>query len=274
MIPILFTVILASSTLLAVKTHAQVPALPNGAQTHWIISQPKEIVGWVLFDPTTVESRLPTALRFITVEELASVGIGWAVDYLSNHPGQGKWGISFLEIARMRTFMIDGYTPDWPEHGAAALWFARVASSNPEVDLGPGQPFLALEFWMSDSLYVVAMREKGHYATYGNVKLYQDNEKRWRGIINVDGLNAVAECMPSGSVTGGVGSAGMQAIYPPRSDSLTSVVRVAFAGHRIQQCDGNSSWSLQGNHPLASGIVLGHSEFQFGYELQGGACEW
>ncbi len=271
---ILLMLIIACATLLAFETSAQVPALPEGAQTHWIIGQPEEIVGWVLFDPTTVERRLPTTLRFITVGELASDGTGWAVDYLSNHPNQGKWGISFLEIARMRTFMIDGYTPDWPEHGAAALWFARVVSSDPEVDLGPGQPFLALEFWMPDSLYVVAMREKGHYATYGSVELYQDDEKRWRGVINVDGLNVVAECLPTGSVTGGVGSAGMQAIYPPRSDSVTSIVRIAFAGHCIQQCEGNFSWSLQGNHPLASGIVLGPLEFQFGYVLQGGAYEW
>jgi hypothetical protein len=271
---LLFVLILASTTLLTIETCAQVPNLPDGVRTNWIIGQPEEIVGWVLFNPTTIERRLPTTLRFITVGELAAVGIGWAADYLSRNPSQGKWAISFLEIVRMRTFMIDGHSPDWPEHGAAALWFARVASSDPEVDLGPGQPFLALEFWMPDSLYVVYMQEKGHYATYGSVELYQDNEQMWRGTINVDGLNVVAECMPTGSVTGSAGSVGMQAIYPPRSASVTGVVRIAFAGHRIQQCEGNSSWNLQGSHPLAAGIVLGPSEFQFGYELQGGAYEW
>lgn len=272
--PFLFVLTLASSTLLAVETYAQVPPLPNGAQTHWIVDQPEEIVGWVLFDPATVERRLPATLRFITIAELASVGIGWAAEYLSEHPSQGKWGLSFLEIARMQTFTIDGQAPMWPHHGAVGLWFARVAPADPATDLGPGQPFLALGFWLPDSLYVAAIREKGHYATYGNVVLNQDDEGKWRGIIEVDGLKVVAECLPAGQVVGAAGSAGMQAIFPPESSAVSRVVRVAFAGHRIQQCGGGSSWSLEGSHPLAASVVLEPSEFQFSYDLEGGVYDW
>ena len=269
-----YVIILAISALCSVETYAQIPTLPAGAKTHWIVGQPEEIVAWVVFDPATVKRRLPSALRFITVGELASAGIGWAAGYLSDHPGQGHWGISFIEIVRMKTFTIDGHSPDWPEHGAAALWFARVASSDPDIDLGPGQPFLALEFWMPDRAYVAAIREKGHYATYGTVGLNQDDEGRWRGTIDGDGLKVVAECTPTGPVAGGAGAAGMQAIFPPRSSEVTSMVRVAFAGHRVQECDEGSVWTLQGSHPAASGVVLEPAAFQYGYDLIGGAYAW
>lgn len=272
--PFLFVLTLASSALLALETNAQVPPLPDGAQTHWIVGQPEEIVGWVLFDPATVERRRPPTLRFITIAELASLGIAWAADYLSQHPSQGKWGISFLEIARMRTFTIDGQTPMWPQHGAIGLWFARVAPVDPATDLGPGQPFLALEFWLPDSVYVAEIREKGHYATYGNVALNQNDEGKWRGIIEVDGLKVVAECLPTGPIAGGAGSSGVQAIFPPQSSTVSRVVRVAFAGHRIQQCGGKSSWSLEGSHPLVASVVLEPTEFQFGYDLEGGVYDW
>ncbi|MCX6549669.1 MAG: hypothetical protein NTY02_01455 [Acidobacteria bacterium] len=250
---------------------AQVPALPEGAQTHWVVRQPYEIVAYVTFDPAKVKRRLPRTLRFISVKELAATGVRWATDYLVEHPAHGDWGISFLEIVRMETFTIDGRAPHWPEHGAAALWFARVAPSTPATDLGPGRPFLALEFWMPDSAYAAYMRGKGHYATYGDVSLLQKSGSVWQGSVDVAGLKIVAECVPTGPVTGGVGSAGMQAFFPPLLSSVTSIVRVAFAGHREQDCGGGSSWSLHGDHPLAGGVVLRPSIFEFGYELTGGA---
>ena len=33
---------------------AQVPTLPDGADAHWAVEQPQEIVASVLFDPATV----------------------------------------------------------------------------------------------------------------------------------------------------------------------------------------------------------------------------
>ena len=181
-----------------------------------VVGQPNEIVAYVTFDPTTVERRIPRALRLITVKELAATGVRWATDYLAEHTAHGHWGVSFLEIVRMGSFTIDGRAPNWPEHGAAALWCARVAPSDPTSDLGPGRPFLTLEFWMPDSSYVAYMRGKGHYATYGDVKLVR---------------NAQGE----------------------------------------QECGSGSSWRLQGAHPLASGVVLRPSVFEFGYDLAGGA---
>lgn len=250
---------------------ADLPALPEGAHTRWVVKQPYEIVAYVTFDPATVEHRLPRTLRFITLKELATTGVRWAADYLAEHPAHGSWGVSFLEIVRMETFTIDGRTPNWPERGATALWCARVAPSVAAMDLGAGQPFLVLEFWMPDRAYAAYMRSKGHYATYGDVKLFEDSDRNWRGSVDVAGLSILAKCMPTGAVTGGVGSAGMQAFFPPRSSTVENVVRVAFAGHRIQNCGSETMWNLQGTHPLAGGVVLQPSTFQFGYELIGGS---
>jgi len=265
---LLQSVDLAASAI-AGRADTQVPQLPEGARTHWAIEGPEEIVSWVLFDPAAVEHLLPARLRFITVEELAAAGIGWAADHLSKRPSRAQWGVSFLEIARMDSFTIDGDAPVWPPDGAIGLWFARVAPAHDSIDLGAGQPYLALEFWLPDSSYVATIREKGHHATYGNVVLSRSEDGKWRGTITMDGLSVVGECAPTGPITGG-GSAGMQSIFPPAS-SLTRVVRIVFAGHRIQGCSEDSPWIVRGTHPLAAGEVIGPAEFQFGYRLVGGA---
>ncbi|HOG27884.1 MAG TPA: hypothetical protein PLN93_05540 [Vicinamibacterales bacterium] len=46
---------LICSALVAGGAAAQVPPLPGGAQTHWVVGQPHEIVAYVVFDPATVE---------------------------------------------------------------------------------------------------------------------------------------------------------------------------------------------------------------------------
>ncbi len=249
----------------------QVPALPAGARTQWVVRGPEEIAGYLTFDPATVGSRLPPALRFITVQELASGGVGWATDYLAAHPAQGSWGISFIEIIRARTFTIDGRAPNWPADGAAALWFARVEPSDPATDLGPGRPLLVLAFCLPDSAYAAYMRARGHFADYGDVKLRRDSTGHWRGSLRVPDLTVAVECTPTGPVSGGAGSAGTQALFPPATSTITDVVRIAFAGHRVQECAEVSPWTLAGTHPLAHGVILSPSTVQWGYELLGGA---
>jgi hypothetical protein len=173
------SVLLAMAFFLSVfsaRAEAQVANLPEGSQAIWVVDQPQEIVAYVVFDPVVVKRELPQCLRFINLRELATAGIAWAADYLANHPTQGNWAISFLEIVRMGTFIIDGRAPNWPKDGAAALWFARVAPSDPAVNLGPGRPYLALEFWMPDRDYVAYVHEKGYSATYGKAKLLQDSD--------------------------------------------------------------------------------------------------
>ena len=107
-------VALLSSSLLAVDLSTSVPALPDGARTEWLVAGPEELVLYLAFDPATVQRRLPSHLRFITIEELASGGVGWAKEFLGQHPTKGRWGVSFLEFVRARTFSIDGRAPVWP----------------------------------------------------------------------------------------------------------------------------------------------------------------
>jgi hypothetical protein len=199
---------------LAINSLGQIPALPDGAQTKWIVAGPEEIVSYLVFDPATVAKRLPDYLRFITIKELAEGGVPWAKEHLDQFPAHARWGISFIEIVRMKTFDIDGRSPKWPGQGAAALWFARVVPADPANDLGPGKPFLALELWLPDRSYVAYMRGKGHYATYGDVHLRRDADGHWLGTIEADGLSLTVGCSP-GDETAGFGSAGMQAIFPP-----------------------------------------------------------
>lgn len=265
-------VLFALSFLPALAAPAQIPALPQGAQTKWVVAGPEEIVSYLIFDPATVAELLPKFLRFITIKELAEGGVRWAKEHLDKFAAHVNWGISFIEIVRMKTFDIDGRSPQWPEQGAAALWFARVAPADPANDPGPGKPFLALEFWLPDSSYVAYMRGKGHFATYGDVRLRQDADGSWLGTVEADGLSLVAKCSP-GDETAGFGSAGMQAIFPPANSGITKVVRIVFAGHRERSCGEEASWKFKGVHPLAKGMMLGDTSFQFGYNLIGGAYQ-
>lgn len=249
----------------------QVPALPDGARTQWRVQAPEEIVGYLLFDPASVVRRLPPTLRFITIGELARDGVPWARRYLAGAPDRGGWGISFIEIVRTGVFTIDGRAPHWPENGAVALWFARVAPADSGADPGPGLPLLVLDFWVPDSTYAAEMRAKGHYATYGDARLARGADGTWEGSLRVAGLEVAARCTPSGPVSGGAGARGMQALFPPESSRVRNVVRIAFAGHREQECAEATSWTIRGTHPLSRGILAGPSSFEFGYALVGGA---
>ena len=244
-------------------TPSQGPALPAGARTRWIVADPHEIVVYVTFDPARVERERPRTLRFITIDELAAGEVRWAADYLARHPAHRNWGISFLEIIRAGTFTIDGRTPDWRTHRAAALWCARVAPSDPTADVGPGRLLrprvLGARPGCTSPTYAAGAttpptatsRSKTMWPAPGGDS------------IDTGGLAVTARCVPSGAVTGGAGSAGAQVLFPPLSSGMRDIVRVAFAGHRERECGDGSSWQLRGIHPLAGGVVLEPSVLQF-----------
>ena len=256
--------------MLVIDASAQNPALPEGAQTKWIVNDPEEIVSYLIFDPATVIERIPSFLRFITIEELASSDISWAKDYLRENPTQADWGIGFIEIVRMKNFEIDGKSPEWPVNGAAGLWFARVAYTDQKGIGGTGTPFLAIDFWLPDSIYVSYMRSKGHYATYGDVRLQKNSDGEWMGSIDVEGLHVSCNCIPNNNITSS-GSNAIQIIYPPENSGIKDFVRIALAGHKGLTCEEGSSWIFKGVHPLVKSIILGSTSFEYGYSLTGGS---
>lgn len=247
----------------------QIPALPEGASTMWVVSDPEEIVSWRAFDPSRVSDRLPAGVRFLSLGELASAGTSWAEDYLEAHPTQREWGVSFLEILHAGEFALDGRTPNWPDGGAVGLWFARIAPTG-DTDLGLGIPLLELEFWVPDAAYVTYMRELGHYASYGDVRLTGTPSGERRGSVSIEGLSLRVSCSPEGPTSGGSTSAGVQVLLPLGTPSVNGVVRIAFAGHREQDCAGDPAWLIEGRHPLATTVAIAPSVLQFGYRLVGG----
>jgi hypothetical protein len=229
----------------------------------------QEIVCYATFDPGKVMPLLPPNFRFVTIEEVAAAGTQWAKDYLVAHPLHARWGVSFLEIVQAKEFLIDGKAPRWPVDGAVALWCARIAAKRAPSEYP--RPFLILDFWIPDRAYAAYMRQKGHYATFGDVTLRKESDGSWSGSVQAEGLKIEAACRPVGPVSGGDQAAGTQTLIPPATASMFHYVKIVFAGHREQDCSGGAVWSIAGSHPLASSLVLEPSSFQFGYHLMGSA---
>jgi len=248
----------------------QLPELPQGAKTRWIVQEPEEIVSYMVFDPATVRNRLPASLRFITISELAQDHIRWATDHLKTYPGHGDWGIAFFEIVRAGRFEIDGRALKLKKGEAMALWCARVAPSGKARIEVRGRPYLMLNFWVPDRAYASYMCSKGHFAQFGSVTLKQNADGRWRGSVNMKTVHLSVECECVGDVRH-LGSGGMQTFFPPANSRIDDVVIVSFAGHKERLCGPDTHWTVNGTHPLASAMFLGDSTLQFGYTLIGGA---
>jgi len=157
----------------------QLPQLPVGAKTRWIVQNPEEIVRYMVFDPATVENQIPAFLRYITVSDLAEDHIGWASKHLKIYPQHGNWGVAFFEIVRAGRFEIDGRALRLKKGEAIALWCARVAPSGKARIMVKGRPYLMLNFWVPDRAYVSYMRSKGHFAQFGRVSLIQNADGGW-----------------------------------------------------------------------------------------------
>jgi hypothetical protein len=262
-------IILLFAFTIVSSIQAQNLTLPEGAKTKWIINNPEEVVSYLIFNPKTVKERLPSSLRFITIKELAQSNVSWAKKHLKKMPAHSNWGIAFIEIARMKKFEIDGRSPKFPEHGAVALWFARVEYKVPNKMPQYGEPLLALDFWVPDSNYVTYMRNKGYYSSYGEVYLQKNSNGKWIGSIKDDGLYVSCECLPSNNNIS-FGSNATQVIYPPAQSGIKDFVLIKLADHKEQTCKEGSSWIFKGSHPLVKSIILGPTSFEYGYSFLGG----
>ena len=262
----LATCLFFCSVLLAPETTlAQQPSLPPGSETTWIVEGAEEIIAHFAFDAEPMSARLPEGMTFLTLAELSSMGNEKAQTYLAANPDQAEWGVSFLEIVRQEVFEIDGRSPTLPGDGAFALWFAGVKPATGS-DLSPGR--LALELWVPDAEYAEYMRERGHYASYGDVQLTDGEDGVWRGSVEIDNLRVAASCL-AGEESRSLGP-GNQLVYPRADAKVGSVVRAVYAGHMERSCT-TDNWQLSGTHPLATASRIGQGVFQFGYTLRGGA---
>jgi hypothetical protein len=179
-------VLLVGSCLLASEqTLGQELSLPPGAQTTWVVEGAEEIIAYFAFDTEAVAERLPDDLVFLTMAEISSADNETARAHLAAHPDQAAWGVSFLEIVRQEVFEIDGRSPNLSDQDAFALWFAAVQPSDGS-SLSRGR--LVLDLWMPDSAYAEYMREIGHYASHGVVRLSLSADGTWIGHIEADGL--------------------------------------------------------------------------------------
>lgn len=252
------------------RVEAQDPSLPSGALTEWIIREPEEIAGWLAVDVRDIAAELPAGTRYVTIGELARRRVGWAIAHLGRHSAHVDWGVSFFEVIRAGTFTIDGRPPNWPSKGAVALWAARIERDQTGRSAALDPAFVLLDFWIPDSAYVQLIRKKGHYAEYGHVTLDTLNGG-WLGIVEAGDLSAAARCAPNSLAAVSTGSGGMQTFYPPANSGINELLRVAFAGHRIQECAPGATWRFRGPHPLARTVMIETPSLATGFTLYGGA---
>jgi hypothetical protein len=244
---------------------AQVPPLPEGAQTNWKIGGgTDEIAVQLLFDTSAVADRLPEGFRFVTLTDVASK-FPPAQDHLTAHPEHAQYGVSILEIAAQKLFSIDGHEPQWPKNGAIAIWLARVASTM-KNELVRGQEHLSLLILVPDKGYVEYMRSKGHYAEYGDVTLRRDESGVRHGSIQTTSLQVDAACTPTVELK--THGSSYQTIYQPRGTVNTFLI-LAFNGNRDGECKG--SWKISGENPLSKAVTVGVPVYACCGEFLGGA---
>ncbi len=249
---------------------ARPPSLTTGGRALWTLEAPAQLVEWRTFDPRTVRNRLPPAVRFETVGEVARQGLPWALRYLEAHPEQEEWGISFVEVVRAASFAIDGRSPAWGEDGAAGLWFARVAWVDRPASVDDGRLLLALDAWISDSDFAARAGALGYHWAVGAAALRHDPDGEVTASVSAPGLEIRGNCRLARAASEATSGVGRQSILPPATSAIEGLVRVAFSGHRERACDGASHWSITGSHPLAATTPIDDLVFQFGYRFVGG----
>ena len=126
---------------------------------------------------------------------------------------------------------------------------------------------MIIPFSMSEGLVIAVGR--GYDASFADVLLKKNNSGFWSGELRSRGLYIHCRAIPEPK-TLSHGSYGMQTFFPAADANLETIVRVAFAGHRIQACKTGAVWQFKGSHPLRTAIPLGETTFQFAYELIGG----
>jgi hypothetical protein len=237
-----------------------VSQLPPGGTSSWKLGAPEEIVTFLLFDPQSPGVSVPAGLRFVPAKDAPMPEIQ---EYVKAHPEHAGWAFSVFEITRQKEFLIDGKAPTMPEQGGIGLWIAPVDTSGLAEEI-PKDAFdrivspalgavLVLGLWVPDRAHVAYMRERGHHAEYGEVRLRGDGTAGFRGEIRLDDLHVRASVTPRGEGRQDPES-GTQVLFVPGTRVEHAFV-LSGSGGTHRACDGD--WSKEGNHLLTRGVFVG-----------------
>jgi len=246
-------------------TYSQELTLPNTQKPTWIMSDPSEVVTYLLFDTSLVNNLLPRYLNFVTVKDIANKGVSWAINHLKSNPNHKNMGISFLEIVNSTFFEIEGENLEFGSSKAIGIWFARVEVNR--MIKTKGTKYLSLEFLVPDMKFCKYMSSKGYYSEYADVSLVNNEDNNWIGKIVKDNLNITVNFNRKNNFINS-GSYSNQTIFYSKKQKLNKYTIVSFKGHRIFDCS-NVKWTIKGKHPLSESIIIGETTFQTDYELIG-----
>jgi hypothetical protein len=237
--------------LISVEASAQVPSLPEGAESEWVMEDLEALGLYVSSDRATVTERIPDSLRLLTVGEAASES-AVAKKQLEQNPNQRDWAAGILEFLRPKTFAIDGRALNLSEQEAVATWYVLTlpGDNNPQ-----GSTRVMLEFWVPDSSYAAYMREKGYHATYGEVRLRRRPDSTWVGTIDTDRVQAEASCLPSNEAQ--EKGPGRERYYPPAQSEVKNTLEVAVPEYSSKSCAESRWLTLTGDHPLSKATMVG-----------------
>lgn len=258
------SLVFALLAIVSASSVATAQQLPPGGMTAWEIHGPEEIVTFVLFDPKTPGVSLPAGLRFVRAGDAKMPEVQ---EYLKQHPGHAEWALSFIEITRHKTFLLDGKSPTLPTNGGIGLWFAPVDPSNLSAEIGKDKfdkiiapslgAVLGLGLWIPDRKYVAYMRARGHHAEYGMVTLVKESTGVFRGEIRLDNLYVQSSATPQGNAHEDTAS-GTQVLFAPGKTVVHAVV-IAGSNARHRAC--SADWQKKGDHPIARGVFVGPTYF-------------
>ncbi len=246
--------------LIAACSTTRSDSLPPEGAASWEIHGMEEYVTFVLFDPAASGIELPHSLRWMRADEAP---MPFVKEYVASHPEVAGFAFSFIEITKQSQFVVDGRSPELPENGGIALWFAPVdasafvaktsGSALATAIQGSEGSVVGLGIWMQDRQFVDYLRELGHHAEYGEVTLVDDGTGRARGLLRTDELTIDLSALPHGdSMTEDV--AATQILFSSQlGPSRALVISAANPTHRECQAD----WSLTGRHPLGRAVRVG-----------------
>ncbi len=237
-----------------------------------------ELIGFLLFDPSRIQDRIPRGMRLRTLEEKSRDWPRLAA-YLEAHPDRRGWAWSVYEVIGIHAARYDSLDARFDSgRGGMAVWYPEVTAIGEADPRALGEQILALGSWVSDPALVDYMRSRSFPATPARLT-FEWNESRADGALEADGLTIRGHCRlegPSFVPWWGKDPHSFQTMWTPAGEGDTFEV-VTWAGHRSRKCR-DADWRVSGTHPFAmlfndpkaGDPAFLPTEFAYGYLLKSG----